>query len=139
MLKDALIGLWSIDVMYGPGAQEDTTLAFLPDGTGWLAFEHYFLCELDTFKWDIDDDQYLNIKGIDYFGLKEIGRVVIKMPSSLSFSKLKVSVNEESVPNGEIMRVATFDAPIWARESKFAFVTKDPIKLTPPKFSVEAM
>jgi hypothetical protein len=66
------IGKWSIDTMYGPGAQEDTIIVFLPNGTGWIEFSHYVLCELETFNWKLESNNNISIFGDMYYESKDV-------------------------------------------------------------------
>jgi len=48
-----LIGIWSADARYGPGAQSDEMMLFKPDGTGRMEFWNWQLCSADFFQWHV--------------------------------------------------------------------------------------
>ncbi|MFI8710848.1 hypothetical protein [Brevibacillus brevis] len=98
-----IIGKWSIDVMYGPGAQEDTEIVFLPDGTGWIAFFHYELCELETFCWRSNENGSIRISGELY---QTIGEPQEK--SNLEINELFYKVKLENTPSDGEMKVIVF-------------------------------
>lgn len=115
-----LVGIWSVDVMYGPGAQEDTILVFLANGKGWTAFYHYILLERETFHWYIDDGGLLHITGDTYAGHQTEVR-----PSDWNICGLTYHITNEIVPSGEKMEVLTFTQPFWCHESRFGLLGKD--------------
>lgn len=127
-----LIGVWSNDMLYGVGAQEDTWLAFLPDGTGWIAFLHYTLCERDTFVWSLSPDGKLWIKGDRYRCAPEV-----EVPSSFSFENLIYKLSKRELPLYGETEVLTFDREIWCGESEFALLSRREEKLDRPLFEDE--
>ncbi|MFD2085399.1 DUF5071 domain-containing protein [Brevibacillus brevis] len=128
-----MIGKWSIDVMYGPGAQEDTEIVFLPDGTGWIAFFHYELCELETFRWRNNENGSIRISGEIY---QTIGEPQEK--SNLEMNELFYTVKLENTPSGEEMKVITFSKPIWCNEQKFGLLTDNIENEKLPSYKNEA-
>lgn len=52
-----LIGLWSIDERYGPGALEDTVALFRADHSGYYAWESDTATQGCVFRWRLDDDR----------------------------------------------------------------------------------
>ena len=52
-----LIGLWSIQERYGPGAEEDTVALFRADRSGYYAWETQLLTQGCVFRWRIDGDR----------------------------------------------------------------------------------
>ncbi len=132
MRRDDLIGLWSIDLLYGDGAQEDTWLAFRSNGTGWLAFLHYGLCELDTFDWSMSEGGPLTIVGNRYRSPPDP-----EQASSFSFADLCFRVTQRDTPRYGIVSVLTFDCEIWCSVSEFGLVSRDEDKLNPPVFDAD--
>jgi len=49
--RDDLIGIWSADVLYAPGARGDAVLVLKPDGTGRFEWLNWTLCSADLFRW----------------------------------------------------------------------------------------
>ena len=74
MEDNPLVGIWSEDCRYGPGAQSDTVLILLPDRTGVLEDWNFVLCGYDTFTWSIDADGLLTLKGISSVSQMRMGR-----------------------------------------------------------------
>lgn len=52
-----LIGLWSIDERYGPGAQEDTVALFRGNHSGYYAWESPLATQGCVFRWRLDGDR----------------------------------------------------------------------------------
>lgn len=50
-MKTDLIGVWSADALFAPGAQEDEFLAFRSDGTGWVEWMNYVAHDIEFFEW----------------------------------------------------------------------------------------
>lgn len=134
MKSENLIGLWSIDMLYGPGAQEDTWLAFRRDGTGWIAFLHYRLCELDTFFWSLSDDCVLTITGDRYQCPPEP-----ETQSTFSFADLAISIAPRVTPSYGEVTVLSFGQQIWCGESEFALVSREEERLHRPVFDNDAL
>lgn len=49
--RDDLIGIWSADALYAPGAQSDEVLVLKPDGTGRFEWLNWAMCSADLFRW----------------------------------------------------------------------------------------
>src|SRR6185437_10258401 len=58
-----LIGIWSADARYGPGAQSDEMLIFKPDGTGRMEFWNWQLCSADFFRWQVVSPGLVDLVG----------------------------------------------------------------------------
>ncbi|WP_146160526.1 hypothetical protein [Desmospora activa] len=128
-----LVGLWSVDVLYGPGAQEDTVIAFMANGEGWLAFYHYVLLERETFYWRIDDGGRLHISGKTYAGYTLDDQWEEK-PSDWTVLNLSFRIAGETVPSSESMDVLTFSKPLWCNESRFGLLKKEVSRKELPQF-----
>ncbi|REE69636.1 hypothetical protein A8990_13233 [Paenibacillus taihuensis] len=107
LLVDNIIGRWSADQLYAPGAMEDIEVAFHPTGDGWLYFDHPFQQIVSRFSWEINNFGFMQIKGTD-----------------LEFHDLKVEVTIEFTPRGE-NEVISFSEPLWLTDRRFALVTRD--------------
>jgi hypothetical protein len=59
--QTSLIGRWSAFAYNGYGTMEDETVVFLPDQTGWYAFDRGLLSERETFTWSLSADDALSI------------------------------------------------------------------------------
>ncbi len=124
-----IVGQWSVDILYGPGAQEDTIIVFLPNGTGWIEFSHYYLCELETFYWELNSDGTISIQGDTYYNLKNTFR-----SSDLNLSNINVSIDSKKTILGEEIPVIIFERPIWLSEKTFGLVTRDVSSVKLPEF-----
>lgn len=117
---DDVIGKWSVDIMYESGTQEDIIVLFLPNGTGYIAFYHYILCELETFHWRLEHDGKMSIIGDKY---NESDDIFEKSP--LNLNSISVDVKKELTPSGKCMDVILFSSPLWLSENKFGLITKE--------------
>ncbi len=50
-MKTDLIGVWSADALFAPGAQEDELLVFRSDGTGWVEWMNFVAHDIEFFEW----------------------------------------------------------------------------------------
>ncbi|WP_308635750.1 hypothetical protein [Paenibacillus silvisoli] len=108
-LEQEVLGMWSIDSMYAPGAMEDTIIVFTPTGEGWLQYSNAFTDEVDHFNWEIDAHGLMQIDGAS---------------TDLVFQDLQVEITIETTPRG-VNEVISFSQPIWLTECKFALVHRD--------------
>lgn len=123
-----IIGKWSIDIMYCPGAQEDTLIIFLKDGTGWIEYMNAFANEIDTFNWKILDSGNLDIVGKEKYNSDEG-----YSKSDINFTNLEYEIKAEETPSGIEMEVLTFSKPIWCYECRFGIETKELCEIKIPK------
>lgn len=123
-----IIGKWSIDIMYCPGAQEDTLIIFLKDGTGWIEYMNAFANEIYTFNWKISDNGNLDIIGKDKYNSDEG-----YSKSDINFTNLEYEIKAEETPSGIKMEVLTFSKPIWCYECRFGIKTKELCEIKIPK------
>jgi hypothetical protein len=122
-----LVGSWSIDCLYGPGAQEDTFLVFKEDGTGWIESAHYATREVDTFRWEATRDGCVRVLGGRYFSDGE------ESASDFSFDELAYRIAEEVTPDGETRPVVTFAQPVWIGNRRWGLLTRDVAALAVPE------
>jgi hypothetical protein len=88
-----IVGIWSHDVLFSPGAAADEILVFRPDGTGVCEIYNWILCSYDTFAWSLDHNGNLNIHGQDSFE-----SVTKRSVSSLSVSSIPFHITREQTP-----------------------------------------
>ena len=133
--EQQLIGLWSADVMYRMGAQEDELLAFRSDGTGWYAFERHILCELETFHWTLSEG-VLTFTPISTRTIQLAGRKNPTDPTTalLPTVCLVLSIKQETTWDGRLLDVLRFGRPLL-RETHYGLLTRDVARLAPPIFS----
>ena len=80
MLAEKIVGVWSIDELYAPGAQSDDLLIFGSDGQGRLEVLNWGYGSVSTFEWKVEEDRlsigwlksYQNMEGVDDF-IEETG------------------------------------------------------------------
>jgi hypothetical protein len=121
-----IVGLWSIDALFAPGAQEDTLIAFRENGTGWMAYLNALACDVNSFVWKGEEGDRISISGTVFKSPEETRR------SDLSFSNLGVRFYKQRTPvNGEIT-VIEFDQDMWLGERRFGLITRDATKLEEP-------
>jgi hypothetical protein len=105
MLDGDLIGLWSADARYGPGAQSDDWLIFKPDGTGRYEFSNWTLCSADLFRWDIPKPGVVRISTDRRLQLSDDCRSVEEVASPFGEQEVEYRIAEEDTPSGKRMRV----------------------------------
>lgn len=109
-IPENLIGVWSADARYGPGAQSDEILLFLTDGTGRMEFWNWQLCSADFFRWEIVQDGFLNLVGYRCLELGEEDSVV-ETVSDFRFLNVPFGIAEEDTPSEKRMLVLRVDLP----------------------------
>jgi hypothetical protein len=109
--RHPLVGQWSIDLLYSPGAQEDTLVTFRADGTGALELVKYGLHEVEPFRW------------------RPVGEDAVAVESSesdeLKCERLGFRLQAQQVPLRETVDVVDFSEPLWWGDSRFARYTFD--------------
>lgn len=100
-----LIGIWSADFIYGPGAQSDEILIFRPDGTGRFEFENWSLCFAELFRWRVSPPGCITLEGIKRLELGETGQEVVESESNFQFHRVPYQIQVEDTPSGKRMRV----------------------------------
>lgn len=128
VVNNQLIGKWSIDIMYGPGAQEDTLIIFREDGTGYIEYMSAVFREIEIFEWKSLEDDSITILGKEKFDSENEYE-----KSNMKLEKLKYEIKEEETPSGITMEVLTFLKPIWLTERKFGIESRLSNKLSIPK------
>lgn len=119
MTSQDLKGIWSVDCMYGPGAQGDENVVFLENGFGWTEIMSWGSISIETFHWKIENAR-LNIKGELCLSNDEE-----PAPSSLNFAGVEFFVAEELTPSGKTMKVINFSEQICLYNNKFGLIKKD--------------
>ena len=131
MQRDSpIVGIWSADSIYGPGAQADTVLVFLPDGAGVLEEWNFSLSYYDLFTWQIGGDSALNVTGVKSVTQDEAGQVMDE-PSLFGVEQFLFSVDEEDIPKGGVAEVLT----IIHQSSKRLLLTEKYGRFTEGQFS----
>ncbi|MBP3966539.1 hypothetical protein [Paenibacillus lignilyticus] len=139
-LVENIIGRWSADQLYAPGAMEDIEVVFSPTGNGWLYFNHPFEQIVERFKWEIDNSGLIQINGVAsaaFYDAEMAKEYELEnyegRDSDFEFLDLKVEITIESTPRGE-SEVISFSEPLWLTDRRFALVQRDIKSLEPPFF-----
>lgn len=138
-LHHRIIGHWSAYAYNGYGTMEDESLVFLPDYSGWYAFDRGFLCERETFTWSLGNDTMLSITGNKYAVAGNQHGEFEERPSDLRLIDLPITIGEEAVqwPGEARKLVLTFDRAPFAGSLKFAQVSADSATIAFPCFASE--
>jgi len=133
---DDLIGLWSADAMYGPGAQSDDVLVFKPDGHGFLEFSSPETVFAELFHWTIEADYRLRLKGFKILHLPEDNPLRAEEAPSHLDGVFAVRVQDEDTRAGRPMRVLRFFERPWSGFSDhYGFCRRDLSRAEMPDFS----
>lgn len=119
MTSQDIKGIWSVDCMYGPGAQGDERVIFQENGFGWIEIMNWGSISIETFHWTIENAR-LNIKGELCLSNDEETE-----PSSLNLAGVEFFVAEELTPSGKTMTVINFSEAICMFNNKFGLIKKD--------------
>jgi hypothetical protein len=106
-----LIGQWSADARYGPGAQSDEMMVFKPDGTGRMESWNWRLCSADLFRWEIIESGVLNLIGYRRLQLGKDGEHVVDVASKFRHVGVPFTIAEEDTPRGQRMLVLRLSLP----------------------------
>jgi hypothetical protein len=100
-----LIGIWSADARYSPGAQSDEILLFREDGTGRMEFWNWQLCSADFFRWRVVSPGIVDLIGFRCLELPEEGDEPVEAECTFHHVMVPFSVAEEVTPSGKRMPV----------------------------------
>jgi len=100
-----LVGMWSADHMYGPGAHSDERLFFKEDGTGRFEIINLILCSVDFFQWELSEPSRITLRGYRRLEPDDAVRHVIEAASGFEFINLPFQIQEEDTKSGKRMRV----------------------------------
>lgn len=123
-MKEDLIGIWSADHIYGPGAQADEILVFKEDGTGRLDIINFTLCSAQEFRWEIPSANHLNIIGVKNHQNNFNGNIVVEANNLLNLKNIPFTIAIEQTPSGQSMRVIRIKLMDYISDH-FGFVRKD--------------
>ncbi len=118
--SDDLIGLWSAEVLYPPGAQSDEVLVIKPDGTGRFEWLNWTLCSADLFRWHIPSPGRLTLVGYKMLSRGDEGQVV-EEDSAFAYT---------DVPYEIVTREPPLDGPLPVLRMRLADYMPDEYGLT---------
>jgi hypothetical protein len=105
MLDQQLVGVWSADACYGPGAQSDDVLVFKADGTGRFDFINFTLCSADKFIWSIVGPGKLSISPTERLQPNDDCTAIEPCNSTFSFPSVPYQIAVEPTPSGRLAMV----------------------------------
>jgi hypothetical protein len=125
MTSTSLVGRWSADTLYSPGAASDEILNIRGDGTGRLDIWNWRLCEVIYFTW-IADDGALTVAGERYFLLDDEERTVREHPWSWHWKAVPYSVEVSAAPlHPDGIEVLTIDHQTAGLDNRFGRLSSD--------------
>lgn len=120
MTANQIKGIWSVDRMYGPGAQSDEQVIFLENGFGWIEIMNWGSIYIETFNWSVDVNSKFNIVGQQCFSNYDETEV-----SDLSLLGIEIKVCDELTPSEEIIQVMNLSEPICINIMKLGLVSRE--------------
>lgn len=136
MRDGELVGLWSNDALYSPGAQSDDVLIFKPDGTGRYEFLNWMLCSAELFRWETPRPGVLRFVGERHLQIAADLRSVEEEPSLLGAREVAYTIAEEGTPVYGRIRVLRLPLQVPMRDC-FGFVQADLMGQEEPAFRLE--
>jgi hypothetical protein len=131
-LVESIVGIWSHDILFSPGAAADEILVFRPDGTGVCEIYNWTLCSYDTFVWSLEHDGKLNIYGRDSFE-----SAMEHSASSLSVSSIPFHITREQTPVYGTVDILNLRLAEWLPK-RFGRTKGDIASYTLPEFDRNA-
>jgi hypothetical protein len=104
-MNTELIGIWSADARFGPGAQSDEMLVFKPDGTGWIEVWNFCLCELEFFEWTLTSSGWMAVVGTRRMEIDVKTDQLVESQTTMDVKHLPCRIQEEDTPSGIRMKV----------------------------------
>jgi hypothetical protein len=123
-LESALIGVWSADVLYAPGAQSDQLLVFRAHGKGWSEHLNFGAWEADLFEWALTSLGWVVLAGEKHLMPDLNPRVVIESAATFDVHHTAWSVAEEDTPSGQRMMVLRIELPGYS-QNVFGLLSAD--------------
>ncbi|MGQ0798797.1 MAG: hypothetical protein ACT4NL_01615 [Pseudomarimonas sp.] len=116
-LADELVGVWSNDCMYGPGAPADEILIFAPDGSGRFEVYNWLLCSVDYFAWSVSAPGVVEIRGLKSLQVEPDEKLTyFPQPSDFTFTGLNYAIAVEDTPSGKSLRVLRLKLYDWVAD-----------------------
>jgi hypothetical protein len=119
-MNSELIGIWSADARFGPGAQSDEMLVFKPDGTGWIEVWNFCLCELEFFEWTLTSLGWVAVVATKRMEIDVGTDQLVDSQASMEVKHLPYQVQEEDTPSGARMKVLRIEL-LGLGEEAFGF------------------
>jgi hypothetical protein len=136
---DSILGQWSAYAYNGYGTMEDEQLVFLPDQTGWYAFDRGVLYERITFTWSIMRDGVLTLDRQQYTTIHEgDGSHEYRRWTTLPVT-VRITLREETTmwPDAARHVILSVDPAPFAGSLKFALINSNPATIVFPRFPYE--
>ena len=135
--QEQLVGLWSVDILGGPGSMSDQTIAFLPDGKGFAEDVNVILTSYLWFHWQLTSPGIVSITGDSYYYLDEDGKKAQK-PSDLAFPSLRADIQTHFSGTGssiDVLYLLLSERHQWLSEM-YGRCPVPPAEIKPPSFTI---
>lgn len=118
-----IIGYWAQHVIFYSHTEEES-IAFLPDGTGYL-FWHNLFCEtIDVFRWSLSNGK-INIVGLKQLVFKEDELHDVR-PSDLKIQEMRFELVKRESISGEVVDALEFsDSLRMFSDSRYGLVSRE--------------
>src|SRR5690606_5554434 len=100
-----IVGYWAQHIIFYSHMEEES-IAFLPDGTGYLMWENLFYEQIDVFRWTITDGK-LTLIGYKQVIFREDNLTEIR-PSNLNVEAIAFKIEKREAIYGEIVDALVF-------------------------------
>lgn len=124
-MSDDLVGVWSIDARYGPGAQSDDVLVVAPNGMGWFEQWNFGLGTLDVFEWSLSSPGWVTLAWTLSYEAADFGApLALVGPHAGGVVHTSWRVGQEEVPAGGRQRVLRLPG-VSRQEEAFGALSED--------------
>lgn len=98
-MNHPIVGVWSSEILYAPGSQEDSLLVFRSDGTGWSEWMNFAAHDIEFFEWTPTSPGWVAIAIQKHFerDLHNLKRYIEREPT-FSVEHLSISIEEVETP-----------------------------------------
>ncbi|ETT33914.1 MULTISPECIES: hypothetical protein [unclassified Paenibacillus] len=101
-----LTGIWSVDCMYGPGAQGDERIIFQDNGFGWIEIMNWDSILIETFHWTAEGNQ------LQLRGERVLSNYEAPQSSDLNLEGVGFVIEDGDTPSGRTMPLLRFSIPL---------------------------
>jgi hypothetical protein len=135
-MAEDLVGVWSADHMYGPGAQSDELFVFREDGTGYWQYMSYGPSSGDLFHWKLLPGDILHLTAYRQFGPNAECSAMEEHDESGEWES-PITIAHEPTKAGRWMRVLRFRERPWKYATDhYGFVSRSLGNFEKPDLSV---
>ncbi|WP_238652803.1 hypothetical protein [Paenibacillus piscarius] len=106
-MDNKLIGIWSVDCMYGPGAQGDEQIIFQDNGFGWIEIMNWDSMSIETFHWTAEGNK------LHFRGEQVLSNYEAPQSSDFNLQGVEFVIEDGDTPSGRIMPLLRFSIPLF--------------------------